>query len=165
MDVAAGLAVDAAASRHPSAPPALGKDRIPLLAGIPLFEGLSRRHLGRLAKLAGEARFREGAMMVQAGRPGLAFHVILEGRARVVHGVLPTGRTIVRLGPGDYFGELALLDGGPRSASVVADTPVTTMRLPRGEFRRILRSEPDIALKLLQGLATRLRDRTLSVVE
>lgn len=79
--------------------------------------------------------------------------VLLDGAVRVVR----RGRTIARLGRGDVFGELALLDTGPRSASVVSDDPVETARLSRSAFLDLVRSDPDIGLRMMQVLASRLR--------
>ena len=137
--------------------PTLGRKGVALLAEMPLFAGLSRRHLRRIAGLAEEVRFGESRTVVQKGSRGNAFYVIVEGKARVMAGY--STRTLVRLGPGDFFGELALLDGGPRTASVVADTALTTIRIPRTEFRKMLRSEPDVVIKILEELSSRLRSR------
>ncbi len=142
----------------PSARMTMGRKGIPLLGKVPLFSGLSKRHLRRLADLAEDVRFAGGRQIVQAGTPGKAFFVILEGNAKVYRGVVPTGRAIARLGPGDFFGELALLDGGPRTASVVADSRVTAVRLSRGAFQKLLKSEPDIAVAIMVGLARRARE-------
>lgn len=80
--------------------------------------------------------------------------VILDGTVRVVR----SGRTVRRLGRGDVFGELALLDGQPRSASVVTDSPVETARLSRSAFLDIVRTDPDIGLRMMEVLASRLRE-------
>ena len=87
-------------------------------------------------------------------RGGGSVFVLLEGTARVVVG----GRTIKRLGSGDVFGEMALLDGRPRSASVVAVSPIVAARLSRPSFLDLVRSDPDISLHVMSMLATRLRD-------
>jgi CRP-like cAMP-binding protein len=126
-----------------------------LLGQVPLFAGLSRRHLRQVARLSEAASFHAGRTVVQFGSRGNAFYVIVEGTAKVTVGY--SSRTIRKLGPGDFFGELALLDGQPRSASVTAETDLTTIRLGRPEFRRLLRREPDVALKLLEELSLRLR--------
>jgi CRP/FNR family transcriptional regulator len=135
----------------------MGRKGAALLAGVPLFAGLSNRHLRRIAGLAQEVSFPEGKPIVQTGSRGNAFFVIVEGTARVLAGY--SSRTLARLGPGDFFGELALLDGGPRTASVVAASPLRTIRIPRAEFRTMLRSEPDVAIKILEELSRRLRSR------
>jgi CRP/FNR family transcriptional regulator, cyclic AMP receptor protein len=148
--LARGLAAQDQATR-----PGLGRTGVALLAQVPLFAGLSRRHLRRLAGLAEEVRFGANRTVVQYGSRGNAFFVIVEGRAKVMAGY--STRAFARLGPGDFFGELALLDGGPRTASVVAETPLVTIRIPRAEFRKMLKSEPDVAVKLLEELSKRLR--------
>jgi CRP-like cAMP-binding protein len=73
--------------------------------------------------------------------------------------VVPTGRAIARLGPGEFFGEMALLDGGPRTATVVAETRVTAMKIPRPSFRQLLLKEPAVGLRMLEEMAQRARAR------
>jgi len=131
-----------------------------LLASVPLFAGLSRRHLRQLGKLSEEARFPAGRIVAQFGSRATAFYVIVEGTAKVTAGY--STRAFAKLGPGDFFGELALLDGGPRSASVIAETPLVTIKIARSEFRKMLKREPDVAIKLLEELSRRLRDSTRS---
>lgn len=135
--------------------PTLGRTGVALLADVPLFAGLSRRHLRHLAGLAEEVRFGAGRTVVQYGGRGNAFFVIVEGTAKVMAGY--STRAFARLGPGDFFGELALLDGGPRTASVAAETPLVMIRIHRAEFRKMLKSEPEVAVKLLEELSRRLR--------
>ncbi|MFL5768387.1 MAG: cyclic nucleotide-binding domain-containing protein [Actinomycetota bacterium] len=145
------------ASRNAKRGPSLGRKGVALLESVPLFSGLSKRHLRRIAGLADEVSFAEGRVIVDTGSRGNAFYVIVEGTAKVLVGY--SSRTLARLGPGDFFGELALLDGGPRTASVVAAEPLTAIRIQRTQFRKMLRSEPDVALKILEELAGRLRSR------
>jgi len=156
-----GLAVAAAlAPRGPARrpdPPALGKEAAGLLGKVPLFSGLSPRQLRRLADLTREVRFQKGSLIIQAGQPGQAFFVMVDGEARVTKDPSGGGRTLARLKAGDFFGEFALLDGGPRTASVVAETPVTAFRLGRGDFRRLLAKEPQVAIRMLEGIAGRAR--------
>ncbi|HET9724035.1 MAG TPA: cyclic nucleotide-binding domain-containing protein [Actinomycetota bacterium] len=133
------------------------KPGVRLLAKVPLFEGLSQTHLRSVAALAEEVRYSPGRMIVRTGSPGAAFYVIVEGAAKVVRGKIATAKGTWELGPGDFFGEMALLDGGPRTASVVAETPLTTIRIERAPFRQMLREEPEIALKLLESMAIRMR--------
>jgi CRP-like cAMP-binding protein len=130
---------------------------VDLLSRVPLFDGLSRAHLGRLAELAEDAAYNAGRVIVKRDDPGKAFYVIVEGRAKVVKGRIVTARAEAELGPGDFFGELALLDGEPRAATVVASTPLEAIRIERPAFRSMLREEPDIAIKLLEGMARRTR--------
>jgi CRP-like cAMP-binding protein len=89
-----------------------------VLGVVPLFEGLSKKQLKKVADLADVARFMGGSTLVRQGDIGDSFYVVLTGQAKVV----ASGRTVNRLLPGDHFGEISLLDGGPRTASVVAET-------------------------------------------
>ena len=132
----------------------MGRRERDALAQVPLFQGLSPRHLRRIADLAQEERLMEGATVVKTGQPGDSFYVILEGEAKVVNGA---GRTINRLLPSDYFGEISLIDGGPRTATVIADSPMTVLTLERPAFRRMVESEPEVAVKILAYIASMLR--------
>jgi CRP-like cAMP-binding protein len=120
---------------------------------IPLFDGLARRHLRKLAEEADVVRFRPGRPIVEEGEGGEAMYVVLSGTAAVVRG----RRSVARLIPGDFFGELSALDSGPRSASVVAETPVEVLRLFRHTLRGLLETEPALVFRMLEGLARRLR--------
>jgi CRP/FNR family cyclic AMP-dependent transcriptional regulator len=130
---------------------------IELIGRVPLFDGLSRALLGRVAALTEEITYNAGRVIVEKDTPGRAFYVIVDGTARVVKGQIVTARREAELGPGDFFGELALLDGEPRAATVIATTNLTTIRIERTAFRRLLREEPELALKLLGGMARRTR--------
>lgn len=132
----------------------MGKRGRDMLAQVPLFANLSPRHLKRLAELTEEQRYMETATVVREGDIGDTFYVILEGEARVVG---RSGKVLNRLYPGDFFGEISLLDGGPRTASVVAVTRLTMLALPRNEFLRTVRQEPVVGVKLLQHAAGMLR--------
>ncbi|MGZ8596364.1 MAG: Crp/Fnr family transcriptional regulator [Actinomycetota bacterium] len=125
-----------------------------LLAEVPLFSGLSRRHLRRLAEHADVTSFRQGEFVVLQDQPGGTFFVILEGEAKV----LRNGRPVGKLEPGDFLGEIALLDGGPRTADVIAATPVTAIRLFKKAFDRLVVEEHGVAAKILAVVARRLRD-------
>lgn len=124
------------------------------LAQVPLFAGMPSRFLRRLADKMDEQRFMEGASVVRQGEPGDTFYVIVEGEAKVKDG---KGRTLSRLIPGDFFGEISLMDGGPRTATVVADTKLTTLALSRRDFGALLRSEPHVTVGLLKHAAALLR--------
>ena len=130
-----------------------------LLRNVPIFSSLSARHVRRIARLASEATFPPRRKIVERGVRGDAFYVVVEGSAKVYKGVVPSGRPIARLGPGDFFGEMALLDGGPRTATVVADSRVRLIKLPRASFRRLLISEPTVAVGILETMARRARAR------
>lgn len=149
---AAGVGGSSRAGSRPDR--VIGKRHADVLSRVPLFGGLPKRHLRKLAEQADEVTFGPGAHMVDAGDPGSAFFVIMAGEARVVR----RGRTIGLLQPGDFFGEISLLDGGPRTASVIADTPVDAVRIFKKAFDRLLSEERGVASKILVVLARRLRD-------
>jgi CRP-like cAMP-binding protein len=123
------------------------------LQQAPLFAGLSRRHLRAVAKATGVADYDEGEVVVKEGVKGSVFYVILEGSVRVVR----KGRTVARLKKDDFFGELSLIDGGPRTADVVTDAPSRLLTLSRTEFRKLLTSEPTMANRILEAMADRIR--------
>jgi flavin reductase (DIM6/NTAB) family NADH-FMN oxidoreductase RutF len=124
-----------------------------LLATAPVFSTLSPELLEPILA-SGEARtFRAGETIVRQGDPGDDLHVILEGRVRVERG----GRALESLGEGEFFGEIAVLDGRPRSADVVSETTVRTLRLSREVVREALAREPRASWAMLQVLAARLR--------
>ena len=140
----------------------LGASSIRLLSHVPLFAGLSARDLRRVAGLAEETWFNPGRVVVQEGKPGSSFYaVILDGTARVTR----RGRTIRKLRPGDYFGELALLTGGPRTASVIAESSLICLELEGKDFRQVVGTEPVLALRICQELARRLREGDRSLPE
>jgi CRP/FNR family transcriptional regulator, cyclic AMP receptor protein len=125
-----------------------------VLKKVPLFEGLAERDLGRLADRFQERRFSEGEPVMEEGDTGTSFFVIGEGDVNVSLG----GESIATLGPGDYFGEMAVVDEGVRSASVTAATDLRSYFLTPWEFRPFVEEHPEVAWKLLQNLARRLRD-------
>lgn len=127
-----------------------------LLSRVPLFEGLSNRELRKVASLAEEVWMNPGKVVIEEGEPGDAFFVLLDGAAKVTR--RGTDRTLKRLGPGDHFGELALLDGGPRTATVVAESSLDVIRIGRAAFRRLLLSEPAVGLKIAGQLASWIRE-------
>jgi CRP/FNR family cyclic AMP-dependent transcriptional regulator len=123
------------------------------LKRVSLFEDLDQRDLERLANEFKERTFPAGASVVSEGASGAAFFVITDGHATVtVH-----GEERARLGPGDHFGEIALLDEGVRSATVIAETELRCYGLTPWEFRPFVEEHPQVAWKLLQALARRLR--------
>ena len=157
--IATGGIGESAPSGRPRPDRPLGRRGADLLAQVPLFEGLSRRHLKQIAERADEISFREKETIVEAGQPGGTFFIIVEGEVRVVRG----DRTIARAGPGEFFGEISLLDGGPRTASVIADTPVVAIRLFKASFDKLVREEPRVAGKILAVVARRLREAEKTV--
>ncbi len=123
------------------------------LAVVPLFVGLSRKHLRRLAAEADEQLFRPGQTIVQEGMAGETLYVVLEGQAKVTRGKRKVGQVV----PGDFFGELSAIDGGERTASVVAETPMRLLRLFRHTLVEMVKTEPDFSVKLLDGMIARVR--------
>jgi CRP/FNR family cyclic AMP-dependent transcriptional regulator len=123
------------------------------LARSPLFADLSERDLRRIARATEVYTFPDGAAIVRENTASDGFFVILDGRAKVTR----AGRTLRRMESGDFFGEIGILDGGPRTATVVADGPLKTLVLLRKEFRDLLTQEPEVAVRILRGSARRLR--------
>jgi CRP-like cAMP-binding protein len=134
-----------------------GKDALAwssLLGHIGIFAGLSEHQRRRVARMFTIERFGDEATVVAAGARGDSLHIILEGRARVR---TPSGHTRF-IGADDCFGELALLDGAPRAATVSAVGQLTTAKLPRADFSKLLKTEPGVAVGLLTGLVQTIRD-------
>jgi CRP/FNR family cyclic AMP-dependent transcriptional regulator len=133
--------------------------KLETLKAIPIFSGCSDRELQAIAKMAKEVDFPEGRQICKQGQSGLGLHVITQGETKVV----VNGRTRRRLGPGAFFGEMALLDNGPRSATVIAETPVSTLSLSAWDFKQGIRNHPTIAVKVLETMSARLRDLEASI--
>ena len=131
------------------------------LKTVPLFSGCSTRELASLGRFLREVDFPAGRMIVQEGRTGTGLHIIIEGETKVVVG----DRTRRRLGPGEFFGEISLLDRGPRTATVVAETPVRTLALSAWNFRAALKEHPTMAVKMLEELASRVRSAGSSLTD
>jgi CRP-like cAMP-binding protein len=126
-----------------------------VLQEVPLFENVPKRQLRKIAALTRERRYHRGTKIVRVGEPGDDFFLVLEGRATVAR---RRGLSRIQFGPGSYFGELALIDGGPRSATVVAETEVRCLRLARASFQRLLRSEAEVGFALLREFTGRIRE-------
>ena len=118
----------------------LGSEWVDVLHGIPLFAPLSKRHVKRIANLARPRRFAASSAIVRKGQRGETFFVILDGEATLS---LPGGRSVT-LGAGDFFGELALLDGGPRTATILAKTSVLTMAIARRSFLKLAKGDSEL---------------------
>ena len=128
-------------------------ETVDLLSKVPIFSGLSKKELQRIAESVKEVAHREGAVLAREGESGLGFFLITDGTARAEVG----GRVRTRMGPGDFFGEISLLDGGPRTATVLAETPVRTLALTQWVFKSLIENNPSIASKMLKVMASRLR--------
>jgi CRP-like cAMP-binding protein len=123
------------------------RDWAEVLGDLPLFSGLGKRRLRKLAQEAQFAEFAPGDTVISTGAAADSFYVILSGEAEA------RGKPAARaLTTGDYFGEIALLDGEPRSATVVATQELHVMRIPRRTFRQLVEDNGGIALTLLAGL-------------
>lgn len=123
------------------------------LAKVPIFSGCSKRELAVIAGAAKEVAHPAGTVIAREGERGIGLFLILEGTCKVTIG----GRTKATLGPGDFFGEIALLDGGPRTATVTATAPARLVGITGWVFRGLLMAHPSIALKTLEAVAGRLR--------
>lgn len=125
--------------------------RIDLIKGLPLFELCSKRDLRRIAALADERSVDSGTALMTEGEPGSEFYVVVEGEIDVRR----KGRRIARLGPGSYVGEIALLSRAPRSATVVAATPLRVLAIAGRDFVDLLDALPELWLKVARTLADR----------
>jgi CRP-like cAMP-binding protein len=130
--------------------------RAALIGGCPLFGGLDASGLAAVAAAAIEVEFPAQRVIARQGEIGTGFFVVVNGGVRVIR----DGALVARLGPGEFFGELSLLDGGPRIAQVVTDGPTRCLALASWDFERVLREEPGVALSVLRVVAGRLREVT-----
>jgi CRP-like cAMP-binding protein len=128
------------------------------LKDIPLFSELNQRQLKRIARDFRDRGFKAGTSIVRQNEmSGVGFFIITEGEASVI----VDGREVARLGPGEHFGELALISEGLRTATVTALTPLRCLEITFWDFRRIAKDNPDIAWKLLQYVVGLLIDERL----
>ena len=127
-----------------------------LLSAARLFDGVDAEGMDRIAEVAVEVDFPAEHVIARQGDIGTGFFVVVSGAVRVVR----DGEMIARLGPGDFFGELSVLDGLPRLAQVIADGPTTCLALATWDFESVLLGEPRVTLAILRGVARRLRDLT-----
>lgn len=130
--------------------------RAELLGACPLFRGLDSAGLAAVAAAAIEVEFPAERVIARQGEIGTGFFVVVDGSVRVVR----DGTIVARLGPGEFFGELSVLDGGPRVAQVLAAEPTRCLALASWDFERVLREEPAVALSVLRVVAARLREVT-----
>jgi CRP/FNR family transcriptional regulator, cyclic AMP receptor protein len=145
----------AGADRQPEQPlRRTQRETVVALAGVPLFADFTKRHLRRLAKESDQQTFERGQTIVQEGMLGETLFVVLSGHAKVLRGRRKVGEIV----PGDFFGELSAIDGGPRTASVVAETDMQVLRLFRRTLMSLLGDEPRLVTKLIEGMARRLRE-------
>jgi CRP-like cAMP-binding protein len=131
----------------------MADQKVDTLRSVSLFAGCTKKELASIARICTEVRFAEGDVLTKQGAIGKECFVIADGEAEV----RIDERSVARLGPGQFAGEMSLLDGGPRTATVTALTPITAFAVSPGEFRSMLDTGP-VARKLLTVLAGRLRE-------
>jgi CRP/FNR family transcriptional regulator len=127
-----------------------------LLGSVSLFASLDRRAIAGLARQASRRVYGPGDTIVREGETGTALYVIVRGRVRVEHGSGPATAAVGELGPGDFFGELALIEDKPRSATVVAIEETECLLFVVWEFRALLKEHPQMALPIMNALIERL---------
>lgn len=130
------------------------KRQLELMGQVPLFSECSKKELDLIAQVGRTVERSEGDVIVAEGASGVGFHLIIEGSAVVTRG----GRKINELGAGDYFGEVSLIDEGPRSATVTATSSIKMVVLTPWEFRPLLKSHPSISFKLLVHMTSLYRE-------
>jgi CRP/FNR family transcriptional regulator, cyclic AMP receptor protein len=134
------------------------KDRkIELLSHVSLLSRCSKSELGRVANLADLVDFREGDVLMKEGSRGAEFFVVVDGTARVTKG----GKELAELGPGDWVGEIALICDRPRTATVVASTPLEALVLTRPGLSALIHDVPSIGTKVLAEVGERLAAQTI----
>ncbi len=130
--------------------------RASLLGACPLFRGVGAEGLTALGAVATEISFPTNHVIARQGEIGTGFFVVVEGTVRVVR----DGVTLAHLGPGDFFGELSVLDGRPRNALVSAESATTCLAIASWDFEKALLVNPALTLAILRGVVTRLREAT-----
>jgi CRP/FNR family transcriptional regulator, cyclic AMP receptor protein len=130
--------------------------RSQLLAGCPLFRGIDADGLQALADRASQVEFPAGHVIARQGEIGTGFFVVVEGRVRVIR----DANVIATLGPGEFFGELSVLDRMPRTAMVSAEIATTCLALASWDFEAVLLEQPRLTVAILRGVAQRLREVT-----
>ncbi len=140
----------------------MAKSVTELLKDVPLFASFSDKHLQALVKTAKEMEFETGQTIVKEGdRSKVGFFLILDGQVEVRKGT----RVLSRLGSGQFFGEMAVLDAQPRSADVVAVTPTKCLVLASWDIKALITTYPDIALEIIGELTRRLRQTSMALSE
>lgn len=129
-------------------------DRAQLLGKVPLFAGCSKKELTQIAAIADEIDLREGKVLTRQGGPGREFFVLLEGGVDVER----DGKRINTLAAGDFFGEMGLISQKPRNATITASSPVRALIITETNFKRLLRENPRISVKVLETIAERTPD-------
>jgi CRP/FNR family transcriptional regulator, cyclic AMP receptor protein len=131
---------------------------VEILCKVPLFENLKKRQIQNLARIFVERTCAPGEVIVPQGRDGYGFFIIASGKAEAIREKADGSKTVVNtFGPSDFFGELALLDNGPRTASVIATEPTECLILPRENFLGVLKRDGEMAVDIMVELAKRFR--------
>jgi len=133
--------------------------KVEMLKNVPLFRGLSQRQVEQIARLADEFEVPAGKRLASAGDIGHELFIIVDGQVTVT----TQSRRTIKLGPGEFFGEMSLIDGGPRSATVDAATPMKLLVIGHREFWELLNEAPPLAGKIMRALSQRLRDAEAAV--
>lgn len=128
-------------------------ERIERLRSVPLFAGCNDKQLGFIATRVEDLDFPAGRTLCEQGRSGGDFFIIVAGKAEVRR----DGKKVRTMGPGEFFGEIALIDNGPRSATVASTTPMRCLVLGPSQFQDVLYQQADIAVKVLYAVTKRLR--------
>ena len=128
------------------------------LAAVPLFSQVSRKDLSRIGRAVVERQYKKGETIVKEGEQAVAFFIVASGRVEVIQSTGSKTQRLAELGPGDCFGEMALLDGGPRSATARALEDTQCLVLSRWDFVAELRTSPHIAVAMLPIISKRLRE-------
>jgi len=131
--------------------------KIDLIRGVPLFASASKQELGEIASIADEIDLPEGKVLIKEGDTGREFFVLIEGTAEVARG----GKKVASIGPGDFFGEIALISRTPRNATITTTSPVRALVITDRAFRQLLDHSPQIQIGVLSALAERLAPTTL----
>jgi CRP/FNR family transcriptional regulator, cyclic AMP receptor protein len=126
--------------------------KVDLIKHVPLFAGCSKKELEQISRIADELDFKAGKTLITQGTPGREFFVLVDGTAEIQR----NGKKIDTAGPGEFFGEMALLTDQPRNASVVTTSDVDALIITARNFRSLLESNPLIALKVMRAVADRL---------
>jgi CRP/FNR family transcriptional regulator, cyclic AMP receptor protein len=137
------------------------KERVESLRSVPLFSLIGEKQLRAIAKECKTRKVVEGDRLTEEGEFGREFSMVVSGSARC----LVDGREIRKFGPGSFFGELALLAGGRRSATIIAETPMELLQLDRGDFTILVRTTPYVAIKIMESLASRLQEADRQVTD
>ncbi len=132
--------------------------KVDRLAAVPLFSSCSKRDLDFLASRIDEVQLKPRQTVIKEGQPTESFFILKSGNVQVTRG----GKPVARLGPGEFFGEIGMLDRGPASATVVTDGPVEAMVLSHAQFRDAIKGNDSLAFQVIAAMAERLRANAMA---